>query len=131
MKEVCGCVSRRITSSANTFMTCFLYPKVKPVIVVVVLMDSARVSIIKLNIIGERGQPWSVPLDILKSLDRRPDVYTCDDGQEYRAIIVVNIGPLKSNLASTISIYFQWTLLNAFSASIDSSREGVHVLTAW
>lgn len=68
---------------------------------------------------------------MLKGVDKRPDVYTWADGQEYRARNAVSIGPSKLNLDSTISIYFQRTLSNAFSASMDSSREGVWVFSAW
>lgn len=57
-------------------------------------------------------------------------MYTCADGHEYSASIADNIGPLNPNLDSTISIYVQWTLSKAFSASIDSSREGVRFCSA-
>lgn len=67
-------------------------------------MVSARGSIIRLNIVGERGQPCRLPLEILNVFDRNPEVCTCADGQEYRASIVARIGPSNPNLVSTISI---------------------------
>lgn len=68
-------------------MTCLLEPNWEPMIRACVLIVSARGSTIKWNIVGKRGHPWRVPLDMLKGVDKRPEVFTCADGQEYRANI--------------------------------------------
>lgn len=45
--------------------------------------------------IGERGQPWRVPFVIENGLDNISDVYTCAEGEEYKAIMADNMGPEK------------------------------------
>lgn len=53
-----------------------------PVILGWDLIVSARGSISRLNIEGEKGQPCLVPLQMENALDRTFDVYTCAHGEE-------------------------------------------------
>lgn len=83
--EVSGIVSSKTTSSANKFMTWEVEPKWKPVTLACVLMASTRGSIMRLKIVGDRGQTWRVPLVIWKGVESMLDVYTCAEGQENNA----------------------------------------------
>lgn len=84
-RDVRGLVSSNIASSANKLIVCMLEPNWKPLIEVCDLMASAKGSIIRLKIVGDRGHPWRVPLFMLKGEDRKPGEYTCAKGQEYSA----------------------------------------------
>lgn len=80
-------------SSANRFMLCDLPCMEKPKIFGCVLILSARGSISRLKIEGERGQPCLVPFDMLKVSDSKLDVKTCAQGEEYNARIADSMGP--------------------------------------
>lgn len=90
--------------SANTFITCGLEPNWKPVIEGCALIASDRSSIIRLKMVGGSGHPWRVPLDMQQGVDSMLEVYTCAEGQEYRARTAFSIGPWKTNFNSTIDI---------------------------
>lgn len=103
-RDVSGLVRNRITSSANRLMVSMLEPNWKPGIKGCVLIASARGSIIRLKMVGERGHPCLVPFEMLKGVDRKPAEYTCADGHEYRARIAFSMEYLKPNLDKAISI---------------------------
>lgn len=75
-----GLVSIRITSSANKLLYGGLWLNVNPEKRSWEQIDSAKGSIMRLNIDGDRGHPWQVPLVIGKDLEITPDVKTCADG---------------------------------------------------
>lgn len=64
------------------------------------LIDSARGSIIKVKIRGEKGHPCLVPLEIWKVSDAL-DVKILAEGLEYCAEIADNENPLSPNLFRT------------------------------
>lgn len=66
----------RIISSAKRVMGCLVVPSCIPDICGSERIFSARGSMIRLNIVGERGHPCLVPLEITNFLERRPEVKT-------------------------------------------------------
>lgn len=87
-----------ITSSANRLILWCVAPTWKPVIEGSDLTCSASGSMTKLNMSGDSGQPCRVPLEIENGLESISDVYTCAEGEEYKANMADRICPRKPNL---------------------------------
>lgn len=68
-------------SSAKHVILCSLLKTGMPHIEAKVLIFHANSSIIKVHIMGERGHPWCVPLEIWKLLQREPSANTCAEGK--------------------------------------------------
>lgn len=99
--DVMRLVNIKITSSANRLIlwSCVLMGNLD--IWVFILICSAKGSISRLKIRGDRGHPCLVSLVIWKGEERILGVYTRTDGVVYRAMIALRIWPLKPNLVRT------------------------------
>lgn len=124
-KEMSGLVSVSIMSSANKPNLCTSWPMVIPLISGEERIYSAKGSIARENISGDKGQPCLVPLVKEKFLDSIPVEKMFAVGWVYNAIMAECMNPWKPNLVRVCEIYSQCILSNAFSASNASSREGV------
>ncbi|KAG8539879.1 hypothetical protein GDO81_020183 [Engystomops pustulosus] len=84
-----------------------------------------RVSITKMNRVGERGHPCRVPFTILNGLDRVPLTLMLALGAVYKDNIAwINcVGIPKRDRVAVMKD--QLTLSNAFSASVPNKTSGV------
>lgn len=119
-----------MTSSAKRLILCSFPSIWNPEIGLDVLMGSARGSMARSKIIGDRGQPCLLPLVIWNVDEIISATYTLAEGVVYRAMMAEIILSENPNLVKTACRYPQWTLSNAFSASRERSREGVPGLLA-
>lgn len=94
-----------------------------PVISDEFLMSSARSSMERANMSGDKGHPRLVPLVMENVLEKKPDVNTEAEGEVYNELITTKIGPEKTNLSKIFCIYYQWTRSKAFSVSNESNTE--------
>lgn len=65
-------------------------------------MYSARGSIKRANINGDRGHPCLVPFVIENVREKKPEVKTLAEGLEYNEETAEKIGPEKPNFPSTL-----------------------------
>lgn len=95
-KDCTGSVSRRTWSEYNPMVFSTSFAR-EPQLCKSDGIDSAKGSIIRTNIMGDKGQPCLVPFVILNNWDRTPDVKTLVAGLEYRAPIASLMKPVNLN----------------------------------
>lgn len=99
-----------------------------PSIAVDALIKAAKGSMMRAKMIGERGQPLSVPLEMLIGFAMTPETETWPVGVECRDIIADVIQPEKPNFVKTALRNCQWNLSKALSASSNRSTVGLWVI---
>lgn len=92
-----GLYSIKIKSSANKLILCLCGSMLIPVILLLDLICSAKGSITKLKIKGEKGHHCLVPFVIWNGVERWLDVYTRAESLVYRASMALEIRPSNSN----------------------------------